>query len=918
MKNFDKDILGRIKQESNTLYQVYSDSGEWVKSYLKFDEEEVLSLKLKKNKADIHQVAGSIESKPVFAIYGLSQVGKSYLVQNVLSIDGKPLNIKVGSKEIEFLGNINPVGGQAESTGVVSRFTIDLTEGSDEFPVKAKVFGPKDIITILADAFFSDVSKIEDYTTKEALKERINLLKSNYSDKPQVQNSLTEDDIWNTAKYFRDNFNTYIQNVKEIENSGFWFEIGLLIKSIPSSEWSQVFELIWNSDPELTRIFKTLIESSELLDFSNHVYLNEEAILRSNGAVLDVETINQMLGTSNKFPIQLQNGKFVEIEVAKLSALISEVTLCIPEYIAKEKTFLNNTDLLDFPGARSRMNFDAEDIHELVAVKMFLRGKVSFLFNSYSAGFEINNLLFCMKDEKIEVNSISDLLHDWIVRNIGATEEDRERNIGDLPSSPLFVVFTFFNRQLTFDPVNDDKDVSYKWDNRFRKFFEEQITFKYGWHKRWTTKKMNFTNFYLLRDFKYSNDTFLAENGQETEIKPGRLTHWNNLKQTFLEDSFVKNHFENPSYSWDQAACPKNDGSQQIIEALLPTANNFVKTSNFSKILEDFRSELVNNLQKYLVVDDLNSKREKAFKNSTDIEFELLKLFQVVEFSFTQFIKDLSLEEVKVYNLIHQNYIQTQSRREPENYQIFRNMFPDISGEMTRDENLEIIANKLRLPSKDDAEVYLSEKGINLTAALENRVLTSASKLVDLVLTEWKSVLSLNQFEKYFKMGLDKNSLDQLLANLLETFDRLNVRDDLINLFEQKTRLIHAPSDTEEYLASIITEYVNDFVSNFGFNFMKDNRLDEVVSVAKIYQQDLSLITRENSKSKELLLLDIYNKMDSIDNVPPPLIENFRVFILKMKLAMLSNCGFVSYDLEQNEKLEQLLQRLNEIRFNLN
>ena len=99
---------------------------------------------------------------------------------------------------------------------------------------------------------------------------------------------------------------------------------------------------------------------------------------------------------------------------------------------------------------------------------------------------------------------------------------------------------------------------------------------------------------------------------------------------------------------------------------------------------------------------------------------------------------------------------------------------------------------------------------------------------------------------------------------------------------------------------------------------MKDNRLDEVVSVAKIYQQDLSLITRENSKSKELLLLDIYNKMDSIDNVPPPLIENFRVFILKMKLAMLSNCGFVSYDLEQNEKLERLLQRLNEIRFNLN
>jgi hypothetical protein len=245
-------------------------------------------------------------------------------------------------------------------------------------------------------------------------------------------------------------------------------------------------------------------------------------------------------------------------------------------------------------------------------------------------------------------------------------------------------------------------------------------------------------------------------------------------------------------------------------------------------------------------------------------------------------------------------------------------MFPEISGELSLESNLKIIANRLMLDSTSEAEAYLADKGIDLTLALENRVLTSASKLVDLILDEWRNVLNLNRLTHYVDLGLDKNALDQLIENMLETFQRLNVRNELINLFEQKTRLIHAPSDTEEYLASIITEYINDFVSNFGFNFMKDDRLEELLSIAQIYKQDMTLITRVSKEDKEAQLLEIYNKLDSIDNVSPPLRENFRLFILKMKLAMLSNCGFVTYDMQQNDSLKELIHQLNEIRFSLN
>jgi transcriptional/translational regulatory protein YebC/TACO1 len=99
---------------------------------------------------------------------------------------------------------------------------------------------------------------------------------------------------------------------------------------------------------------------------------------------------------------------------------------------------------------------------------------------------------------------------------------------------------------------------------------------------------------------------------------------------------------------------------------------------------------------------------------------------------------------------------------------------------------------------------------------------------------------------------------------------------------------------------------------------MKDDRLEELLSIAQIYKQDMRLITRDPIENKEDQLLLIYNKMDSIDNVSPPLRENFRLFILKMKLAMLSNCGFVTYDMEQNDSLKRLINQLNEIRFSLN
>ena len=917
MKNYHSDVIQEIEKKSIQLYETFVHADQWSSENLKFEELDNLSHKIKRSRAEISKIQSTIPSKPVFAIFGISQVGKSYLVQNILSQNGEALKVQVGENELDFLSSINPAGNNAESTGVVTRFSIDSSEGDLDYPIKAKLLAAKDLIIILADAFFSDITKLESYTSKEEFKEKINQVRTKYEQQPVIQQYLTEDDIWNTAKYFKQNFNKYAQNVKEIEVSGFWMDLGKIINRVPSQEWHSIFELIWCRDKELTRLFQILVNALESVKFAPKVFLNENAVLRTKGAVLDVQQLDRMLGQSDGHQVKLPSNEVLSIEISKLSALIAEITLNVDPKIAESKTFLQNTDLLDFPGARSREEFTTEMIQELIAVKMFLRGKVSFLFNKYSSDFEINNLLFCLKDEKIEVNIIADLLYDWIIKNIGEDDEKREKTLQGLPISPLFVIMTFFNRQLAFDPVNDHQDVSYKWDNRFRRFFEEQITLKYGWHTKWTKSKPNFSNFFFLRDFKYSTDTFQSENGLEIGIRDERKDHMANLKSSFLSNPFVQKHFDNPDKTWEYSASPRMDGSQIIIDALTPAANNFVKINNFSETLDLFRIELKEALGKHHISDSIDEKRTIAFRKATEIEFELLKLFSHSSFKFTDFLKALSLTDSEVYNILHENFLNSQKRQEPEHFQIFKQMFPTISIENSRDVNLQIICDQLKLENVDATEAYLKSKNIDLDSALENRVLTSASKLVDSILDHWRTKLDIEVFQIYFEMGLEKNAMVSLIENLFETFKTLDIRNDLIELFEQKTRLISAPSDTEEYLAAIITEFINDFISNFGFNFMKEERIQEVMKIANEYNQDISLFIKDGKQNKSDVLLAIYDKMETRDAVAPPLIENFQLFILKLKLAMLSNCGFANYNIASNNQLNEMIQNLDSFDFHL-
>ena len=111
MKNYSKEELVQLRKESLEFHKLMSSAAGWTKENLSLEEKGVMLNSLLETKSEIKTIEDSVETKPVFALFGVSQVGKSYLVKNLLSSEHKNLEIQLPNENIDFLQSINPRGG---------------------------------------------------------------------------------------------------------------------------------------------------------------------------------------------------------------------------------------------------------------------------------------------------------------------------------------------------------------------------------------------------------------------------------------------------------------------------------------------------------------------------------------------------------------------------------------------------------------------------------------------------------------------------------------------------------------------------------------------------------------------------------------------------------------------------------------
>jgi len=913
--------------------------------------------KLVNYRRKLNSKKSAIEDNPAAAIFGQSQVGKSYLVSNLLTDTEKPFCISdQNGKEFDFIADINPVGSGSESTSLVSRFSVNYIPVNTKYPIKAKLLAPVDLILVLCDSFYNDIKVSRDQMLKsDEIDSAVNEIKNKWSTREIQQNFLTEDNMHEIKDYFNDIFSTKAINISD----SFFEEISLLISKIRPNEWKEVFSLLWNRNEEFSELFSNLIEKYESLNFIDTLYLPIEAVLSKHGTLLDVRRLKEIFqdpekieseyrGETNLLLIECNKEKEIKsFPKTYLCALSAELIFSLPEDLLHSKPFIKETDLLDFPGSRARKTTPENNILKAQMSEFLIRGKVAYLFNKYSYSEKISIMLFCAQHKQPDERAMPEVLAPLIKRIIGDSPESREEFIKNSKISPLFIISTFFNVNLEYDPLKDKYDsdfyLNFRWSQRFDDSLAAQLidTRTYSWFNEWTTSKSFFQNIYLLRDFKYSGKIFkgyLSGKKETAKIEdPEQYPNFSEkLRQSFIEYTFVKNHFENPTESWDSAASLNQDGTELIIKKLTIAANNInpARLEKFRIELNSITCDILKLMKEYYNSPDKAESLRRSLRTAGLIQAKLDIAFGRNPFIFGMLMKRLMLNQSDVFNLFIDK-IRDIERRDVINTDIYiaiRMKVPELNPDEDFDPNLERLRAAYEFETLQECKDFFEQKiKINL-----NELFYSKSKRV----MNFSQILALSLESYFFNIHFD--TARQNIADEISEEDLQNIQNMLKRLFTklQIKEIISAKirhyidgyrniEEVYEMIADISTEVINKFVCSVGLEFYDESNFNDLEKASENIEGML-LWEHNELKYEKISREEVVELITKLKNVPELLnrpklprdeikmLPNFRNYIIwsdLLKAGFVVANGVPEYDPIANGILGRILEKCQTIKY---
>lgn len=949
-----------IKKQLDIIEQ----STRWIQTSLSGEKQNKAYRNMINFRRKLNKKKFALSANPAAALYGESQAGKSYLVSALLSNNGQPFYIWDGNNvSYDFKNEINPRGNEMESTSIVTRFSTKYQSIDKEFPIIIKMLSPIDLVLIICEAYYHNLNVSESFGFEE-LKEKINDIEERYSNRSKCQKLIIEDDIFDMEDYFNDNFSTLVyNNIKDIK---LFYRISQFIKKVPTEEWGIVFSLFWNSNIQLTRLFNDLIEKYKVLDFTDTIYLPIEAVLRKKGTLLDVNRLDEIYGQHegeeleyvDKTSLLYEDSKGVKqtIMFSKpyLCALTAELIFILPQNIIQNKTFLKQTDLLDFPGTRRNDNTNENNITDKSLTVLLRRGKVDYLFNKYSSNERINTLLFCQNHKQSTQSVMPEKLNRWINNMIGKTPEEREQFKSSV--SPLFVISTWFNKDLQFK-FNEDRpgelqSLNERWNQRFQKTLEKEIfkTDTYPWLIDWTLSNRNFQNIFLLRDFDkssemedqiyrgYNQSKEGEEKKEKEEIRPkDYLTFREDLKKSFINYEFVKRHFENPVESWEEAANINKDGTQLIIRKLTKAANS-INMARYEKTLAELKEislAITNELLNYYHSTDEDRELQKAKSIAGDIQLKLDMAFCADGIKqYGKMMKELMLDEGSVLEL-YRGKVDDIEHRDLVNmdiYSTYRIQVPVLE-EDTLDTYFERLCKHYAKTSEEQKRQFqneLSSKGVNLEELIHGNadlIKNNAQQLAESLIEYWG--MSFNQEQIHNKPTLlqileqdSSSSLQEIIEMFLKLFNKLEI-DKRIAKKIRKYVDGHNKTDLPlEIIADISAELLNKFINTVGIEYFDESELNNLRQANE--KNDLGLVLDQNTNPIENSIEELFYRIDHWSDIisthPEEMktLSNYRNYLAwynRLKIGFISVCNIPNYDITANSQLGILIEQCKTINY---
>lgn len=564
------------------------------------------------------KLAAAARRQMCVSVFGPSQQGKSYLVGSLARKDTTAAMIRFGTETRDFVRDLNP-GGNKESTGLVTRFTVRPVDGLPGMPVAFRMLSQTDIVKIMANAFMEDFDR-DTVTPLEASAIEATLVRLRGRAGREPLDGLTEDDVYDLFEYFERYFRHHPSHTAL--KPDVWREMETLAPLLAIPDRVELFGLLWNGTPTMTRVAVLMIQALSALGFPEEAFAPLSAVEPKETSVIDVETMASLGSpTSDALAVATRSGRRADLARPVLTAIIAELQLQLAD---KPFAFFDHTDLLDFPGARPRGKENAQDAEKEAArniYMLFRRGKVAYLYQRYLAEQELTSMLLCLKPGNQDAPAVPHMVNDWIIGTHGATAEARKGQ-----DVSLFIVYTWFDTEFGLKAGQRDDDVA-RWSTRFETTLYSFLGKSHEWVENWADD-LPFNNIFWLRNPTVLDLGLLDYDAADREVafrNPERLAM---LRSKYLANDDVRKHIAYPDRAWDAAMVLNDGGIAYIAEHLAPVCNPALKRHQVLEQLKTLAARIAARLEPFHVTDDKEAELIKRRDDARRIGRQLLACAQ--------------------------------------------------------------------------------------------------------------------------------------------------------------------------------------------------------------------------------------------------------------------------------------------------
>lgn len=547
------------------------------------------------------------------AVFGASQAGKSYLVSGLATAAGKPLAATYGDQVLHFLRDMNPQGDK-EATGLVTRFTVSPVPAPPGFPIAVRLLSQFDVVKIVLNAFLEDF-RLDDppAVDQAALGAAFDRLDAQAG--PAATGALTADDVEELREYCE----AYFRNHPMLAELGsaFWTRVATLVPRLPPRLRAEALAPLWGGTPALTAVAAGLIGALERLGFPEVAFCGLDVLRPRETGILNADTVFAV-AEGGRGDVRVQGaGMAVTLDKSQLAALVAELTFPLAD---RPWDFFEHTDLLDFPGARSREVIRStaflDDPGRLGRV--FLRGKVAYLFQRYNAEQEIAAMLLCVGPSNQDVQTLPEMVNGWIGQTIGATPAVRAQQ-----RTSLFVVLTKFDGEFV-DKEGEDVGSGQRWTTRLQASLLDFFGKAFDWPRDWNGAP--FRNVFWLRSTAVGFDkVFDYEPGTRREVLASRAADFlAERRAAFLRNESVRAHFADPEAAWEAGLSPNNGGISYLAARLRPVCDPALKAEQIDGRLTDLARDIDRQLRPMFHGGDLAVELETARARARELARELV------------------------------------------------------------------------------------------------------------------------------------------------------------------------------------------------------------------------------------------------------------------------------------------------------